>query len=250
MDRYLFALLLLFTALEAVSDQRLFVPVRAVNIEVLIAQSRPAPVDLMQSVVFQGCINFDITYRPLVPADPTNQQLFDTLLDDGRRTYGTRKITCYHDRGDWVEVYLDSNTLEKAVYIFASNTEYTVFREGMIRYGENTKEEIDKTGGFEVLSVHKTGQSRPVAGRLVNELSVVTSLGNMAYWVDKQRLINQKAYLKRYTAQDLKAIKYVPLMIVDAHVAFLKISTAASVSDEIPNQQLFELPDLPLIPWN
>ena len=145
---------------------------------------------------------------------------------------------------------LAKNLTVVIVYVFASNMEYTVFREGTIRYGEITKEEIDKLGGYEVLAVQKTGRSRSVAGRSVDELLVATSLGNVAYWVDPRRLINQKVYLKSYAAQDLKAIKFLPLLIVDEHIAYIKVSTAISISDDIPNQQLFDLPDLPRMPWD
>ena len=209
---------------------------------------------LLKSGIFVGCVDYKITYMGLDTENKEQQENIDFLIKNSSENYGLERTYCFNEYGDWLHIYRDAKQIDKIWYFAETNEEYTLFKNGVMKFSINNEAEPE---GFKELSIKNlkvTEETKIILEYKSRQIVLEIESGTQTeYWVSDELQRNPASYQYNkfaYMNEIMSFVKGVHLYqkktVADF---FVTIEEAVSICFELTNQELFILPNVDLYHW-
>ena len=208
----------------------------------------------VKSGTFVGCVDYKITYEGLNTENKEQQEKIEFLKKNSSENYGHKRTNCFNEYGDWLHIYRDAKLIDKIWYFAETNEEYTLFKNGVMKFSENSIAEPEGFDDLAIKNLKATEESKMILGYESRQIVIETESGSKTeYWVSDALLRNPASYQFNkfaYTNEIMDFVKGVPLYqkktVADL---FVTIEEAVSIRYELPEQGNFMLPSADLYHW-
>jgi hypothetical protein len=209
---------------------------------------------LLKSGAFVGCVDYKITYTGLYTENKEQQENLDFLIKNSSENYGRERTYCFNEYGDWLHIYSDAKQIDKIWYFAETNEEYTLFKNGVMKFSVNNEAEPKGFEELTIKSLEVTEETKMILGYKSRQIVLEIESGTKTeYWVSDELQRNPASYQNNkfaYMNEIMSFVKGVHLYQKKTVANFFTTTEeAVSIRFELPDQELFTLPNVDLYHW-
>lgn len=204
--------------------------------------------------VFIGCIEYTVSYAVAPTADIELIDKAQFVVTQNNKSYGNKRTICYNANGDWVNIYGNSELVDKIWYFTDTNEEYTFFKTGILKFSLNDTPEPEGFTELAIKDVIKTSDTKKILGFETVKVTARIESGTVTnYWVSEELVRNPASYTNNkfaYADKLFSAVQGIPLREEKNVSDFLiTVKKAVNIKEGEPDEDIFMLPAVDLYEW-
>lgn len=203
---------------------------------------------------FVGCVDYKVTYKGVETTDEGALERIEFLIAHNTENYGTERTRCFNEIGDWLVVYNEAKHVDRIWYFAQSNEEYTLFQNGVLKFGLNSEAEPEGFNDLGIKEIQYSDMNKSILNYKTQKITVeIESGAKTEYWISDEIIRHPASYEKNkfaYTNKIMESVKGIHLYQKKTVAnSFIIIEEAVSIDFEKPDIKMFLLPAVDVYHW-